>query len=280
MQVQQARHILRTQLDSYSDSPREDADRLLMVLLGFSKALLFSQADTLLTDQQQAQLRTWLHRRQQGEPVAYITGQQGFWTLDLSVSDATLIPRPETELLVELALERLPINQSCQVLDLGTGTGAVALAIQSERPKAQITAVDLSQEALQVARKNAYHLNFSVRFLQGSWFEPLVPTLFDLIVSNPPYIDAQDVHLFQGDVRFEPRSALIAAEHGLADLAHLIQTAPSYLKKGGWLLLEHGYQQGSCVHQLFNAHDYRAVVSVRDFAGCQRVTLGRYLDQD
>ncbi|CAI0744981.1 Release factor glutamine methyltransferase [Serratia entomophila] len=261
---------------THSDSARRDAEILLGFVTGRARTFLMAFGETLLTPPQQQQLETLLARRERGEPVAYLVGEREFWSLPLSVSPATLIPRPDTECLVELALERLPA-QPCRMLDLGTGTGAIALALASERPACAVTGVDLHPEAVALAQHNAQKLNIgNAQFLQGSWFAPLAGQTFALIVSNPPYIDAADPHLAQGDVRFEPGSALVAADRGLADLAAIVRQAPQYLQPQGWLLLEHGWQQGNSVRELLQAAGFSAVATHRDYGGNDRVTLGQW----
>ncbi|CAI0848978.1 Release factor glutamine methyltransferase [Serratia entomophila] len=261
---------------THSDSARRDAEILLGFVTGRARTFLMAFGETLLTPPQQQQLETLLARRERGEPVAYLVGEREFWSLPLSVSPATLIPRPDTECLVELALERLPA-QPCRMLDLGTGTGAIALALASERPDCAVTGVDLHPEAVALAQHNAQKLNIgNAQFLQGSWFAPLAGQTFALIASNPPYIDAADPHLAQGDVRFEPGSALVAADRGLADLAAIVRQAPQYLQPQGWLLLEHGWQQGNSVRELLQAAGFSAVATHRDYGGNDRVTLGQW----
>lgn len=219
-----------------------------------------------------------LARRLTGEPLAYVLGHCGFWSLDLKVSPTTLIPRPETELLVELAIQLHSGQQDIQVLDLGTGTGAIALAIASEQPTWRIWATDRSKEILEVALFNAQINRVkNVQFKVGNWYRALEDdgAGFDLIVSNPPYIESGDPHLGQGDVRFEPLSALVAKNDGLADLQHIVSKANRYLKPGGVLMVEHGYQQGSAVRALFSAAGFADLETHRDLAGHDRVTLGR-----
>ncbi len=212
---------------------------------------------------QQATLQGWLERRLNGEPIAHLIGEREFWSLPLKVSPATLIPRPDTEVLVEQALARLPAGP-CAVLDLGTGTGAIALALKSERPDADVWAVDRMPAAAALARANSAALGLPIEVRDGSWFEPLVEPSsskaprFAMIVSNPPYIDGADPHLDEGDVRFEPRSALVADEQGLADIRLIVAGAPAHLLPGGWLLLEHGWQQGRrCVNSCCNRATFR-----------------------
>ncbi|AKG71756.1 SAM-dependent methyltransferase [Serratia fonticola] len=260
---------------THSDSAKRDAEILLGFVTGRARTYLLAFGETPLTAEQAEQLTVLLARRERGEPVAYLVGEREFWSLPLSVSPATLIPRPDTECLVELALERLPATP-CAILDLGTGTGAIALALASERPDCQLTGIDLQPEAVALAQHNAQKLAIdNARFLQGSWFTPVAGQKFALIASNPPYIDEADPHLGQGDVRFEPGSALVAADQGLADLAAIVQQAADYLEPQGWLLLEHGWQQGESVRTLLNAAGFIAVATHRDYGGNDRVTLGQ-----
>ncbi|AZI87453.1 peptide chain release factor N(5)-glutamine methyltransferase [Kosakonia sp. CCTCC M2018092] len=258
-----------------SESPRRDAEILLGFVTGKARTYILAFGETPLTDEQQEQLAALLARRVRGEPVAHLIGEREFWSLPLFVSPATLIPRPDTECLVEQALARLPAAP-CRILDLGTGTGAIALALASERPDCQVTAVDLIPEAVALAQRNAEHLGIrNIEIVQSRWFSALEGQTFSLIVSNPPYIDAQDPHLAQGDVRFEPLSALVAADNGLADLHSLIKDAPRYLLPQGWLLLEHGWQQGAAVREIFARYGWQQVETCRDYGDNERLTLGR-----
>ncbi|MBP4042911.1 peptide chain release factor N(5)-glutamine methyltransferase [Aeromonas sp. SrichE-2G] len=274
MQIQQARaHILATLASG--ESPRADADALLCHLLECRRSYLMTWPERELDAAQQATLQGWLARRLNGEPIAHLIGEREFWSLPLKVSPATLIPRPDTEVLVEQALVRLP-SGLCALLDLGTGTGAIALALKSERPDADVWAVDRMPEAAALARANSAALGLPVTVRDGSWFEPLSGApRFAMIVSNPPYIDGADPHLDQGDVRFEPRSALVADEQGLADIRLIVAGAPAHLVPGGWLLLEHGWDQGAAVRQLLLQQGYGQVETVRDYGDNERVTLGR-----
>jgi len=260
---------------STSESPRRDAEILLEHVTGKARTYLLAFGETLLTPEQEAQLAALLARRKTGEPVAHLTGEREFWSLPLYVSAATLIPRPDTECLVEQALARLP-DGPCRILDLGTGTGAIALALASERPDCQVTAVDVMPDAVALAQRNLARLGFSnVQINQSSWFSALAQHAFEMIVSNPPYIDEHDPHLSQGDVRFEPLTALVAANDGLADIEHIITTAREHLVPGGWLLLEHGWTQGAAVRALFSAAGYASVETCRDYGGNERLTLGK-----
>ncbi|WP_312278524.1 peptide chain release factor N(5)-glutamine methyltransferase [Kosakonia cowanii] len=258
-----------------SESPRRDAEILLGFVTGKARTFILAFGETPLTGEQQEQLAGLLARRVRGEPVAHLIGEREFWSLPLFVSPATLIPRPDTECLVEQALARLPAAP-CRILDLGTGTGAIALALASERPDCQVTAVDLIPDAVALAQRNAEHLGIrNIEIVQSRWFSALEGQTFSLIVSNPPYIDAQDPHLAQGDVRFEPLSALVAADNGLADLHTLIKEAPRYLLPQGWLLLEHGWQQGAAVREIFARYGWQQVETCRDYGDNERLTLGR-----
>ncbi|MDR5013857.1 peptide chain release factor N(5)-glutamine methyltransferase [Aeromonas veronii] len=278
MQIQQARAHIMTVLAG-GESPRADADVLLCHLLDCRRSYLMTWPERELDAAQQATLQTWLARRLNGEPIAHLVGEREFWSLPLKVSPATLIPRPDTEVLVEQALTRIP-QGPCAVLDLGTGTGAIALALKSERPEIDVWAVDRMVDAAALARENSAALGLPIEVRDGSWFEPLgepdhdnTPR-FAVIVSNPPYIDGADPHLEQGDVRFEPRSALVADDAGLADIRHIVAHAPAYLLADGWLLLEHGWDQGEAVRQLLRDGGYREVATVRDYGDNDRVTLG------
>ncbi|MBZ0056928.1 MULTISPECIES: peptide chain release factor N(5)-glutamine methyltransferase [unclassified Leclercia] len=258
------------------DSPRRDAEILLEHVTGKPRTFLLAFGETELTADQQAQLDALLARRKTGEPVAHLVGEREFWSLPLYVSAATLIPRPDTECLVEQALARLPATPA-RILDLGTGTGAIALALASERPDCQVTAVDVMPDAVALAQRNLERLGLkNVTVRQSSWFAALADQQFETIVSNPPYIDECDPHLGEGDVRFEPRSALVAADQGLADLSHIIIQSRQHLVSGGWLLLEHGWTQGEPVRNLFRQAGFTQVETCRDYGGNERLTLGKW----
>lgn len=258
-----------------------DAELLLAHVLGRSRSWLYAHGDDELDDEAVARFATLLARRREGEPVAYLVGQRGFWRFDLRVTPATLIPRPETELLVELALQRLPpMPASAQsapaIADLGTGSGAIALALAQERPWARVVATDASAAALEVAESNARALDLqNLVFRHGDWLAPLAGARFDLIVSNPPYIADADVHLGQGDLRFEPRSALASGHDGLDAIRTIVRDAPAHLAEGGWLLLEHGWEQGAAVRALLRYAGLVDVGTVRDLEQRDRVSFGR-----
>jgi release factor glutamine methyltransferase len=261
---------------SQSDSPKRDAEILLSFVTRRARTYLLAFGDTALSAEQLAVLEPLATRREQGEPIAYLVGEREFWSLPLSVSSVTLIPRPDTECLVEQALAHLPAT-ACRILDLGTGTGAIALALASERPDCTVIGVDIKVDAVALACHNAEKLAIdNVHFLQGSWFES-VSGRFTLIASNPPYIDANDPHLNQGDVLYEPHSALVAEAGGMADLAEIVRQAPAYLEAGGWLMLEHGWQQAQAVQKLLRNAGFSAAITHKDYGNNDRVTLGKWV---
>jgi release factor glutamine methyltransferase len=259
-----------------SPSAKLDAELLLAAALGKSRSYLRTWPEREVEAACAEQFAAHLTRRRNGEPVAYILGWQGFWSLDLEVASHTLIPRPDTELLVETALALLPASPAA-LLDLGTGTGAIALALASERPLWHVSGVDRVEAAVALAEANRARLQLAnARFVASHWFSALAGQRFDLIVSNPPYIAAGDPHLSQGDVRFEPSSALVAGVDGLDDLRAIIQQAPEYLQPAGWLLLEHGFDQAEAVRELLSAQGFVTVESRRDLGGHQRISLGQW----
>ncbi|WP_421868724.1 peptide chain release factor N(5)-glutamine methyltransferase [Motiliproteus sp.] len=269
------------ELKAVSDSPELDLQLLLCSVLDKPRSYLYTWPKRSLRPEQQQQFEQLLQRRLDGEPIAHILGQQDFWTLTLEVNSSTLIPRPETEQLVELALKvGEQLGEQCEtatlrVADLGTGTGAIALALASEQPGWQISAVEFSPDAAALAERNRQRLRLmNVEVLRGSWCEPLSGR-FDLIISNPPYIDATDPHLSQGDVRFEPSSALVAAQQGLADIQTITEQALDHLNPGGWLMFEHGFEQGEPVRELLRRAGYQQVETHRDLAGHERATVGQ-----
>ena len=255
-----------------------DAQVLLAHVLGVNRAWLAAHATDALPREQADAFFALAKRRREGEPVAYLTGRREFHSLDLEVTPAVLIPRPETETLVECALERLPPGRPLAVADLGTGSGAIALAIASERPLARVLAVDASPDALAVASRNAERLGIAnVAFAQGDWYGALPPDAgpFDLIAANPPYVASGDEHLDQGDLRFEPPHALVAGGDGLDALRTIVSGAPSHLVPGGWLVVEHGYDQSEAVRALFGQAGFEAIEARRDLAGIPRIVAGR-----
>ena len=270
-------------LAQITDSPRLDVELLLAAATGYSRTFIYTWPEQTITPSAQQNFAQMLARRQQGEPIAHITGQREFWSLLLYTNNSTLIPRPDTEILVEVALAHLPA-QPCRIIDLGTGTGAIALALASERKDATVLAVDASLDACALAKKNADALALSrVEVLCGSWLDPHFTEqlqqqpLFDLVVSNPPYITETDEHLLQGDVRFEPRSALVAANSGLADILAITQLATKLLKKGGYLWFEHGWQQAEAVSEILRIAGFSDVRSVKDYGDNPRATGGCWL---
>ncbi len=263
-------------LDATSPTARVDAETLLMHLSGITRASLITRAGELLDARQHEAFQQLVARREAGEPVAYLTGTREFWSLSLKVTPAVLIPRPETELLVECALARISRDAENTITDLGTGSGAIALALAHERPRCRIIATDTSVEALEVARDNAYRLGIrNIEFHLSDWFEAIVNKQFDFIVSNPPYVRADDPHLTQGDARFEPQPALVGGVDGLDAIRRIAAGARAQLRAGGWLLLEHGYDQDFDVAEILREAGFHELMSHRDLAGHVRVTAAR-----
>ncbi len=255
------------------DNARLDAEVLLCECLHKSRAYLYAWPEQELSEQQQCHFDALLLRRIAGEPIAHILGRREFWSLDLAVNNMTLIPRPETELLVEAALQRLPDTEQ-MVIDLGTGTGAIALALAKERPQWQLYASDMSWPAIQLSWYNQRRLGIAnLQQFQGCWADAVKAGCFNLVVSNPPYIDSSDPHLRCGDLRFEPRSALVAAKDGFADIEAIVQQANQLLVHGGWLMLEHGFQQKQGVWNLMLADGFENISTLQDLAGLDRVTI-------
>lgn len=258
------------------EEARREAELLLEHVLGVDRAWLFTHAGQTVKAEATARFAALVERRATGEPLAYLIGHIGFWTLDLRVTPATLIPRPETELLVEIALEQLPSDMPLRIVDLGTGSGAIALALASERPEAHVVATDAGAAALAVAEDNARRNGLTnVVFCEGDWFEPLCGQHFDLIASNPPYVADADPHLGQGDLRYEPALALSCGRDGLNAIRHIVAHAPAHLAAGGCLLIEHGYLQGEAVRELLRAAGFIDIQTRRDLEQRERVTLGR-----
>lgn len=262
------------QLLAQSGLPPLEARMLLERVLGKTRAWLIAHADEAADADAERAFAALVERRGKGEPIAYILGEREFYGLELHVTPAVLIPRPETELLVELALARMPGNAPMRVLDLGTGSGAIAVVLAKQRPQARLTAVDLDYPALSVARANAKRHGVSVRFLCGDWFGALPGQSFDLIVANPPYVAAADPHLAAGDLRFEPQRALVGGADELDCIRAIVAKAPAHLQVGAWLLFEHGYDQAEACRALLQAQGYQQVQSWPDLAGIPRVTGG------
>lgn len=262
------------------DSPTEylDLELLLAAALDKPRSYLYTWPNELVDEKALKLFAHYLQRRKTGEPIAYILGTQGFWSLDLKVAKHTLIPRPDTELLVEIGLTKLAEDKSQMVLDLGTGTGAIGLAIASERPLSKVVGVDFIDEAVHLAVQNKQALQLkNIEFLQSDWFNCLDAQPFNLILSNPPYIASNDPHLIQGDVKFEPITALVAGKDGLDDIRLIIDQAPRYLLVEGWLFLEHGYNQAEMVTNLLLTRGFKEVTTHRDLGGNDRVTGGQWL---
>jgi release factor glutamine methyltransferase len=260
------------------DSPtaRLDAELLLAAALGKPRSFLHTWPERIVSSEAAQAFDEYLQRRRTGEPVAYILGQQGFWNIDLEVATHTLIPRPETEMLVETALELLPGAIPHRLLDLGTGTGAIALSLAKDRAQWNVTGVDRVPEAVDLAERNRQRLHLdNAQIKLSHWFSAVEGQRFDLILSNPPYIADNDPHLVQGDVRFEPSSALTSGADGLDDLRLIASQAPAYLQAGGWLLLEHGYDQGPAVRELLDRHGFEQIQTRRDLGDHERITFGR-----
>lgn len=275
--LQQAQRLLQP----LSDSPRLDAEVLLGFVLEKNRTWLYTWSDKAPTSEQYQQFQKIVAEREQGKPVAHLTGEKEFWSLPLKVNTSTLIPRGDTETLVEVALDLAQAllqkkpQEHIQILDLGTGTGAIALALASELPTAKITAVDKMPQAVELAESNRSALGFTnVEVLQSDWFDALTQKKFHIIVSNPPYIDEHDPHLKQGDVRFEPLTALVAPNQGLADIEHITKHAKQHLLPNGFLCVEHGWQQAEAVRSVLEKNGYVEVRSEKDYGGNDRVTLG------
>ncbi len=274
--VEHALALGRRQLANHADAYKE-ALLLLQHVSGKNKEHLIAHPELNLSDEHWHQFRQYLQRRNRGEPIAYITGLKEFWSLPLHVQPGVLIPRPETELLVETALSLIATTDAARVLDLGTGSGCIALAIASERPAASVIATDVSDLCIRTAIQSAATLNIkNVQFARSDWFESLNTTSFDIIVSNPPYISQDDPDLQQQVRTYEPESALIAAQNGLQDLKNIIRSARSFLDQNGTLLLEHGWRQGTAVRDYFTQCGYAQVTTKKDLQGHERITIGSY----
>jgi release factor glutamine methyltransferase len=271
--LNQASQLLSTR----SDTPKLDAELLLMHVLTVPRSYLYSHPEQELTTKQAAQFFKLIDARSEGMPIAYLIGKKEFWSLNLSVNSSTLIPRPETELLITTALALLQNKTNATIADLGTGSGAIALAIASEKPNWQIYASDNSKAALATAQENAHDLQLTnIKFVLGNWLQALPNLTFDAIISNPPYISPQEWPDYAANLRYEPKSALLADNNGLAALQTIITYADKYLKKGGFLLLEHGYQQAAAVSACFIQAGFANVTTVQDLQGQDRATYGQW----
>lgn len=273
--ISQILHRASQRLALVSGSVRLDAEVLVAHALNLSRTQLYIHSDRKLTAEEEADIDAFVARRFQGEPIAYIVGSKEFWSLSFKVTQATLIPRPETEHLVELALSIIPEDASWCIADLGTGSGAIAISVAKERQASQIFAVDKSSIALGVARENAFALDAkNVQFIQSDWFSELGNRTFNLIISNPPYIARQDEHLNQGDLVFEPKSALVSGDDGLHDIRRIVENAKNHLIAGGALLLEHGWDQSEAVRAILEEFSYSSIQTHQDLSGCERITTG------
>lgn len=269
------------ELAGSSSTPHLDAELLLAHVLGFPRSRLLAHPEFETPQDKRRLFEQMINLRRAGQPLAYLTGQREFWSLTLNVTPATLIPRPETELLVEHALRLVPDTEKVAILELGTGSGAIALALASERPHASITATDISNDALAIAKKNAAVLDMhNVKFIQGDWFTPVSGRRFRVIVSNPPYVAEGDPHLQSDSLRFEPREALVGGADGLAAIRKIVESASSHLEQQGTLLLEHGLGQAEAVRKLMTAAGFTNVYSASDLAGIERVCVGTFAGRD
>ena len=276
LSIQDALKVAAETLARSGDTAALDAEVLLARVLGKPRSHLRARPEQLLQQLQQQHFFDLIRRRAAGEPTAYLTGHREFWSLDLMVNPHTLIPRPETELLVEIALAHIPLQHEALVADLGTGSGAIALAVACERPLCRVIATDIDPEALRLARANGERLNIrNVEFREGAWFAPFSDERFDMVVSNPPYVAEHDPHLEEGDLPAEPRRALVAGPTGLEMIGAIVGEAPRFLRDQGWLLLEHGYQQAEATAALLREAGYRRIQTWRDAAGHERVSGGQ-----
>jgi release factor glutamine methyltransferase len=264
-------------LESSSDSAALDAEILLCLTIHKERSYLRAWPDRQLQQEQTAIFWSLIQERQKGTPIAYITGNREFWSRDFHVNPDVLIPRPDTELLIELSLKLIPADKPIKIIDLGTGSGIIAITLAAERPHTQVSATDFSLAALRIAQLNAnkHHTN-NIQFYQSDWFANVPDAKFNLIVSNPPYIAENDRHLLQGDIRFEPITALCAGEQGLSDIKIIADTARNHMEPGGHLLIEHGYDQQDPVQTIFKDFHYDNVQTVTDLSGQPRVTYGQW----
>ena len=262
-----------------SSSARLDAEILLCDVMRFNRSKIYSHPDQPVADEKLTLFKSLIEQRRQGHPIAHLTGKKEFWSLELAINEDTLIPRPETELLVETALKLVPDDTECNILDLGTGSGAIAIAIASERPHCNIIATDINANALAMAKKNAaFHGLTNIQFLVSDWYKNIPSQTFDLIVSNPPYIKQDDEHLSQGDVRFEPKLALIAGTDGMQAINIILELAKTFLASDARLLVEHGYDQKELVRHGFLVNGFNQVTTIQDLSGQDRITYGHTLN--
>jgi len=258
-----------------SESARLDAEVLFCDVMKFNRSRIYSYPDQVVPDDKLALFQSLIEQRQQGLPIAHLTGKKEFWSLELAINEDTLIPRPETELLVEIALQMIPEDATCNILDLGTGSGAIAIAIASEKPDCKVVATDINTNTLVMAMKNAEtHRLENIKFYVSNWYQNIPSQEFDLIVSNPPYIRQDDEHLSQGDVRFEPEIALVAGTDGMQAINIILENAKQYLASNAYLLIEHGYDQKSLVHEAFLKYDFKHIKTFQDLSGQDRMTMG------
>lgn len=274
MNIQQALQQATAELTS-SHSARLDAEVLLCHVLGCNSAHLMTWPEKELNSKQQKAFWQLTTQRAQGRPIAYLTGEREFWSLPFFVNEHTLIPRPETETLVEFILQQFDDKENLTLLDMGTGSGVIAITLAHEKPSWRVSACDISTQALAVAEKNSLRHQARIQLTHSNWFENITARDFDIIVSNPPYIAPGDPHLTQGDVRFEPETALSAADKGMADIQNLCQQAPEYLKKNGWLIVEHGYNQQQAVAECFAQAGFDEITHRTDLSGHTRMTAGK-----
>lgn len=277
MNIRQTLQQASLHLTESSPSATVDAQVLLSHVLQCNSAHLLAWPEKELTDVQKETYEQLIQQRQQGIPVAHLTGKREFWSLDFSVNNSTLIPRPETETLVEFILTNFADREHLKLLDMGTGTGAIAIAVASEKPGWQIVASDVSDAALELARKNAHnHQCHNISFVKSDWFNNIPFHDFDIIVSNPPYIAADDPHLSQGDVRFEPKTALTSGSTGMDDIEQICLHAKDHLTKNGWLIVEHGYNQEQLLARCFTKNGFTQVTQQQDLSGHTRMSAGKY----
>lgn len=263
-------------LQNISDSAELDVEVLLCHVLEKNRSYLRTWPEKRLNKSQLDQFTHLLKQRQQGQPIAYITGMREFWSRDFYVNSNVLIPRPDTETLIELCLQLIQHKPDAKLIDLGTGSGIIAITLAAECPQLKVTAVDSSIEALHIAKKNAQlNLTQNIRFLQSNWLSQVTHESFDFIVSNPPYIDPNDPHLSQGDLRFEPDSALIAQQQGLQDIMHISEQSQHHLNNDGYLVLEHGYNQKQCVHDILHQHHYQNIHCIHDLSNQPRISYAQ-----